>query len=230
MYYTSDSGATIITGFPFFSFSPNGIAYGNGTWVTVGNSGGPSNNIYYSQDSSNWYLASGDSFGGYGNKVAYANGKFIAVGNKGANVATIYSSTDGINWSSNATTATGELLSITYGPGVWITNDSTHVYISSDNGSTWGSVALDNSFNKIVYGDTTIAAANNGLFVSTDQGSSYLSISASYSNMKSIVYGNGVYVAVGMSNSSNVALRCSGYNTISYTLEPITNQANLVNG
>jgi hypothetical protein len=211
--------------------SVNGIAYGNGIWVAVGNTGSPSNNIAYSIDGSNWNTANGDSFGGYGNKVAYGNGNFIAVGYQGCNVATIYTSTDGINWSSNATTLTSELLSITYGPGVWITNSYNTIYISSDNGNTWGSIGTLLSIKKIIYADETVAATTSGIYYSADQGSSFGSISGSNLNSAtSIAYGNGVYIAVGTIGISNVIMKSSGVNTISYSLEPSAIQPRVRSG
>ena len=225
--YSLDSGTNWTFGDPTTLNTINGITYGNGVWVAVGNNGTSNNNIIYSYNASNWTTANGHAFGGYGNKVAYGNGIFMAVGSQGCNVATIITSSDGISWSSNSHISS-EIVSVTYGPGIWIISDvSTNVYISSNNGSNWSApITSPVHFRKITFGDTTIAAGSNGIYYSFDQGSSYGIISvANMSNFNSVVYANGIYVAIGkLTTGSNVLLRSSGVNTISYTLEPIAIQ------
>ena len=226
--YSLNSGTTWNVPLYYPNFNTiNGIAYGNGVWVAVGNNSTSNRNIIYSYDASYWQTANGDAFGGYGNKVAYGNGIFMAVGYQGCNVASIMTSPDGINWSSNSRISS-EIVSVTYGPGIWIISDvSTNVYISSNNGSNWSApITSPVHFRKITFGDTTIAAGSNGIYYSFDQGSSYGIISvANMSNFNSVVYANGIYVAIGkLTTGSNVLLRSSGVNTISYTLEPIAIQ------
>jgi len=81
------------------SNSWNGIAYGNGKYVAVGDSGYTA----YSTDGVNWTQKQIVNFTSL-NKIAFGNGKFVAVG-KGTEIGStntyygniIYSS-DGINW------------------------------------------------------------------------------------------------------------------------------------
>jgi hypothetical protein len=70
----------------------NAVAYGNGTFVVVGDSG----ILLSSPNGTNWTQESSPGFGANSiNSVAFGNGRFVAVVNDGS----IWSSADGTNWS-----------------------------------------------------------------------------------------------------------------------------------
>lgn len=77
------------------AFYPNGVCYGNGRLIVVGDSG----NVAYSTDGVNWIniKMKNGIFQGVTtlNNVCYENGKYILVGDDG----NIRYSTDGVNWS-----------------------------------------------------------------------------------------------------------------------------------
>ena len=90
--------------------SGNGVAYGNGVFVAVGQSGTfGTANIGYSLDGQNWFLASNANTnldpttglfnGGGGLGITFGNGIFVAVGESGTGGTTnIGYSADGQNW------------------------------------------------------------------------------------------------------------------------------------
>jgi hypothetical protein len=138
-----------------YEYPKPSIAYGNQTYVIVGQFG----QIYYSADGITW-TNSGVS-GGFGFKsVAYGNEKFVAVGN--GRVAT---STDGISWNLAADVFTGDIQNIVYGSGIfWTYNqqgDNTPIKYSTD-GIQWTSSTIPmTSINLITHANGVWAAAGN---------------------------------------------------------------------
>jgi len=146
------------------------IAYGNGTFVTVGGDG--SGGAATSTDGSAWVsrtittLASGtDSFIG----VAYSASTFVAISRSDESAV----STNGITWTAGGAlpTATGDWTAIEYGNGRFVAlANSGEVAVSTDNGATW--VAANSALKKAV------AQVGNNIW-------------------SNISYGQGLFVAVG---------------------------------
>ena len=87
------------------------IAYGNGTFVAVGDSG----TILTSPDGVTWTIrSSGTSNSLYG--VTYGNNTFVAVGYNGA----ILTSPDGVSWTTRFSGTSYGLYGITYGNGTFV--------------------------------------------------------------------------------------------------------------
>jgi hypothetical protein len=146
------------------------IAYGNGTFVTVGGDG--VGGAATSTDGNAWVsrtittLASGtDSFIG----VAHSGTTFVAISRSDESAV----SSNGITWTSggNLPTAVGDWTAIEYGNGRFVAlANSGEVAVSTDNGATW-------------------VASNAGLTSSVGQvGNNFWS---------NIAYGQGLFVAVG---------------------------------
>ncbi len=96
-----------------------GLAYGNGLYVAVTEtgslgSGANTGGIYTSPDGVNWSTAVATTGGLF--SVAFGNQGFIAVGWNGAS----YSSPDGVTWSGPTTIGPGTLTGIAYGDGVYV--------------------------------------------------------------------------------------------------------------
>lgn len=105
-----------------------GVAYGNGTWVTVGDLG----TILWTDSSLHW--AAGTYTSGPNtvrlNNVAYGAGKFVAVGESGV----IFTSTDGKSWTAQTSGVTTALRGIAYGTIKSITGSATRYLASGENG------------------------------------------------------------------------------------------------
>ncbi len=139
------------------------IAYGNGTFATVGNGFN-----FTSTDGANWTphaqpTAGSANFRG----LVYGNGKFVAVGD-----GVILYSSDGANWSyqtANINGNYGQLKGLTFGGGRFVAIDPDWgVILTSTDGANWS--YLPPSFrvkfiNSIAYG--------NGQFVGVGSGGVY---------------------------------------------------------
>lgn len=105
-----------------------GIAYGNGKFVVVSDTG--TSNAYYSTDGNTWNPCTGIS--GILYSVAYGNNRFVAVGEE-----TAFYSSDGISWT--AITTTDIFLGIAYGNGRFIAVGKV-VKALADGATTWTSI------------------------------------------------------------------------------------------
>lgn len=152
------------------SGSLNGVAYGNGTFVTVGDSyQHPSTLQYYgiltSTDASSWspvvISENANSF----SSVTFLNGMFFAVG--GPSQVMIWTSTDGKNWvdvTSGPFGTVGSISKVAYGNGKYLAYvmDEARGFITSTNGTDWSwSVPLGEGTGTYVTG----LAYGNGTFV-----------------------------------------------------------------
>lgn len=105
-----------------------GIAYGNGKFVVVSDTG--TGNAYYSTDGNTWNPCTGIS--GILNSVAYGNNRFVAVGE-----ATAFYSSNGISWT--AITTTDDFRGIAYGNGRFIAVGDA-VKALADGATAWTSI------------------------------------------------------------------------------------------
>ena len=128
----------------------NGVTYGNGTWVAVGDTG----TIISSTDAENWTARK--NTGNNLNDVTFGNNVFVAVGTSG----TIFRSTNGTSWSEIDITPSNDLKGIIYGKNLFVFVAESIIYYSSD-GTNWtsGQGETGGIKNHIDYG--------NGIFVVT---------------------------------------------------------------
>lgn len=183
----------------------NGVAYGSGVFVSVGDAG----SITTSTDGTTWTNRTSANVNiQYG--VAYGNGFFVSVGASGS----IQSSTDGITWTNRTTANNLTQFGVAYGNGVFVAvgaNNTVCSIQSSTDAITWtnrtGFVAPATS---ITYGNGIFVVAggnpatNTSLsFLATSaNGTSFTSQSLfSRGQMKSVTYGGGVYVTVGQAGA-----------------------------
>src|SRR5262245_58261158 len=89
----------------------NGVAYGSGTFVTVGGNG----TIMSSNDGHSWTPRESGVIMNL-NQVIYAEGSFVAVGEIGV----ILTSTNGVDWMNRSTSASLSLRGITFGQGRYL--------------------------------------------------------------------------------------------------------------
>jgi hypothetical protein len=204
------------------------VTYGNGLFVAVANNGTTSQQIMTSPDGVTWTARTSPNAQQW-MSVTYGNGKFVAVAQNGTTSTNVMTSINGTTWSAGSTAASaGAWTSVTYGNGYFVAvgnNDS----MRSTNGISWTTVSglsAAPTLAGVTYGNGLWVAVNNngganaGVFTIPDLTTTWTRIDinsgipGSYYN--SIVYANGMFVAVG--NIGNIVV--SGFN------DYITNQPN----
>lgn len=133
----------------------NGVAFGNGTFVSVGDIG----SILTSTNGTNWNVAAPK--GTTLNRVIYADGQFVAVGSSGA----ILTSPDGVNWTQQQTPTSASLLSIAYGNSLFAVGGAGGTLLVSSNALQWNlvSAGTTNDYNWIAFGDGTFTLPTSSL-------------------------------------------------------------------
>lgn len=128
-----------------------GAAYGNDTFIAIGQSGA----IRYSTDGSNWQAATSPA--GLGlttlRGATYGMGKFVAVGDDGF----IINSADGINWTTEQSSIPGltgtndDFRGVTFLNNIFFATGRQGLLMTSTNGSTWEleDTGPDNTFEEI---------------------------------------------------------------------------------
>jgi photosystem II stability/assembly factor-like uncharacterized protein len=185
----------------------NGVAYGNGMFVAVGNQfdGG----IYYSPDAVSWtqYDNADDN---YFNQVRFLNGQFIAVGAMGL----IATSTDGATWTDISFRVTSlPILSVAYGNNLFLAaaDDEfitlSHALYSSPDGVAWTELApLPNNerAHRVKFMDGLFYVFCLDSIYSSPDGTSWTTVvSVQNSNFNDFLHANNVYIALG-SNQSKI--------------------------
>ena len=181
------------------SYSLNGVTYGNGLYVAVGDSG----TILTSPaatgsllDGSIW--TSRPSYGSSLNGVTYGNGLFVAVGQSGE----IFTSPDGISWTQRNSGTSYHFYGVTYGNGLFVTVGYSGIVYTSPDGITWTSRSAGIStsgvdLNGVNYvNGVYITFGGSGLFTSQD-GTSWNF--KNFNGFYEASYGNNTFVAVGQS-------------------------------
>jgi len=179
----------------------NGLAYGKGLWVAVGESMNASSTIQYSSNASNWYpIATGGFDSGDINypsraiSVAYGSSLFVAVGQHTQSRSTIQYSSNASNWYPVVTGgfnySNGLPNKVVYGNGLWVavgSGDSIQSSIQySIDGSNWQlSKTFESQQNAIdiAYGNNIFVAAMD--ILTSNNANSYLQYSSDGSNWKS---------------------------------------------
>ena len=177
------------------------IAYGNDLFVAGGFYGPPF--IMTSPDGINWTIQSGLPGNWY--SIAFGNGVFVAVSFFNPGGPYVMSSPDGINWTARAA-GLGGWDDIAYGNGRFIAVRSYfNKAISSADGISWSYLPINIVF--IAYGnDIFVGISTDGQLFNSKDGTTWNSgeQSESISGWKSVVYGNGYFMAVGTSETAVV--------------------------
>jgi hypothetical protein len=193
---------------PIFANGINGIAYGAGVFVVVGDGG----LLSTSPTGTGSWTARTSSFGSDNILgVTFANGIFVAVGALGK-VAT---SSDGITWTQRTSNfGTDDIRTVAYGEGLFVAagqNAATNNHhITSPDGTTW--TARTNSFGsaavwKVVYGfgQFVFVGDSGNVETSSDGLTTTARTSGVTNNLLGLTVGRDLYVAVG-SNTGPVLL------------------------
>ena len=167
----------------------------NSLWIAIGSG------IWKSTDGKNWTRPSTGADNVYFvGDVTYLNGLWLAGHNSG-----MYWSSDGDTW----TAGTGQgnyngFNSFCYANDLWLAGGSTWVYWSTDGKDWHATVPFNASFGDVVYGNGLFVACSysQGVWWSTDgknwsRGSNTEGVTITAEKTRSLVYANGLFVAVG---------------------------------
>jgi len=163
-----------------------GVAFGGGTFIAVGESG----SIETSIDGAHWTVQnSGSSARLWG--ATYGNGTFVAAGIGG----TILSSSDAQHW--QAVSSTGvDYYAGAYGNGRFVLVGLGGT-ATSDDGSNWsGNYAFD-LFHGVAYGLGKFVAVGGTIQTSTDGSNWASSVFPNDIGLRDVAFGRGQFVAVG---------------------------------
>jgi len=182
----------------------HGAAFGNGTFVAVGDTGA----LYVSTgNGATWesvYTMIFDDF----QDVAFGNGVFAAVYGRYdrtewiSGVATAFADNTSA-WTTHEpgiTTQGDPLKAIAFGDGAFVCVGDNAVWRSLDNGVTWtgATVAGITGLSGIAYGNgrfVAVSAGDNAAIVSTDRGATW-TLHAGAPQVVGVAFGNGVFLAV----------------------------------
>jgi hypothetical protein len=179
-------------------------AYGNGTYVAVGDSG----TVLVSQDGTQWSvvrsLTSLISFRG----IVFGHGRFVAVGYYPAAKryeGIILNSLDGVTWNvSNIPAKSISLLAaVTYGKNLFVAvGESSHVLVSWD-GLSWFSRPTGNTYclSDVTYGNGTFVAvgySDRGTVFTSQDGLRWTARPPGIADsLYGVAYGKDIFIAVG---------------------------------
>jgi YVTN family beta-propeller protein len=156
------------------------IRYLNGLYIAVDNQG----RVVTSPDAVTWteHSIPGLTVNGALTAAAYGNGRYVVVGMNGI----IATSTDAVTWSASSSIATTRyFFDVQFLNGTFFAIGQGGMTYTSTDGITWSSRAV------IASNYNSTASAYDGSFAHTP------------AEFRSIAYGNGMYVIVGMNNSLN---------------------------
>lgn len=178
----------------------NHIAYGNNSFVAVGDSGYTTGMILTSTNGVTWISRS------IGNEpslcgVTYGGNQFVAVGTNG----TVLTSTNGITWIQQSSGTSQTLMDITYGNNLFVAvgaaYPSSSTIFTSPDGVTWSkpiSVAGVNFLGVTWGGSMFLAVGTSGTILTSPDGIIWTSQNSGTTwSLWDICFGNGKYVAVG---------------------------------
>ena len=180
----------------------NGIEYGNGIFVAVGEGG----TVLTSSDGGTWTLGNSKTYSDL-NSIIYDNDVFVAVGG-GYDFYIVLTSLDGITWTVRALGTGSGLNSIVYGNNTFIAVAGNDKTLSSTDGISWEvrdtGVTCESfgqtypcGLSKIIYANDMFVAINGKNIYTSLDGETWTNRHALTYNSNPfaiITYGNGVFV------------------------------------
>ncbi|WP_405079938.1 cadherin-like beta sandwich domain-containing protein [Paenibacillus chitinolyticus] len=169
----------------------NQVAFGNGKWVAVGNSG----TIMTSSDGLSWSkttIALSSAVG-----VTYAGNQWIVAGADGK----IATSPDAATWTVRTTVTSANLSAVAHNGTVWVIVGYNGVLLSSPDGIAWtprtsGTTA---NFYSVTYGGGLFAAVGSaGTIRTSPDGITWTTRSGGPDDLMGITYGAGQFLAGGL--------------------------------
>ena len=184
------------------------VAYGDGLWVAVAETGS-GNRVMTSPDGISWTgrtSAPDDEW----ESVAYGDGLWVAVADQGPGTR-VMTSEDGITWTARTPAAAFKnWRSVAYGNELWVAVAESGGVMTSPDGITWTArtAAANNDWWSVAYGNGLwVAVSRNGsgnkVMTSEDGITWTTQASAADNNWRSVAYGGGLWVAVADSGTGN---------------------------
>ena len=233
---TETAGTTWTSRTAATSNSWRSIAYGNGRFVAVSNTG-TGTRVMSSTDGVTWSTTSTGVPDGNFSDVTWDGTNFIAVTNSSQTSTTdrAITSTDGINWTSRSFPVARNMQAVTCSNSICVAvaNNGTagtagRAMSSADHGATWTArfPAADNSWFGVAYGNGTFVAVSNTVagtinnrVMTSANGTTWASRQAAEdNNWTDIAYGNGTFVAVASSGTNRVMTSTDGASWTSQTV------------
>lgn len=205
--YSSTDGITWTpsnTGSPLTGAYRN-VAYGGGKFVAITDT-----SVYaYSTDGVNWTVGTFPSASTYNSKLVYLDGQFMVFDS-----ANLYMSADGVTWTTTAVPSTsggGVWVSLSKTNGVYTTLIASGSYIlTSTDRVTWTrssvSVSSSRSWAYAASGSGITVIGGMYLGYTTDGISIKMCARLGTNTYTGVAYGNGVFVAVGGSSATSIAV------------------------
>jgi hypothetical protein len=197
------------------------VAYGNGVFVSVGESGF----IQTSTDGISWTRrTAANSNTIYG--ITYGSSEFVAVGGSGS----VQTSTDGITWTNRTSVGNTNIkFAVAYSAeqNLYVAVGFSGSITSSTNGITWtnrtsGTSAL---FDGIAYGNGTWVAAGNAVIRSSTNAITWTSrTSQSSVQQREITYSSEIGIFVSVGDNGNIQTSTDG---VTWTLRTSANTADI---
>jgi hypothetical protein len=188
-----DSGCTATTWVtatvPAGSYSWEGVTYGNGKFVVVGDNGA----VTTSTDGISWTTIITVSTINF-EDVDFGQGLFVAVGSGPA--ARIARSVDGVSWTTMTPPVSAGWNMVAYGNGTFLVTAGTN-YLTSPDGVSWTARTVSNSLSYIAYGGGRFVGTNDSgvASVSVDGGVTFVTSSIP-TNLRVPVYGKGLFALI----------------------------------
>ncbi|MCF7843913.1 FG-GAP-like repeat-containing protein [Candidatus Gracilibacteria bacterium] len=206
---SGNSGFTWSTSTSAVDNSWQSVAYGNGVFVAVAQSG-TNDRVMTSTDGTTWTSRTSSADNSW-SSVVYGNEKFVAVSYTGTDNRVMTSPT-GSAWSTSTTPVDNNWKSVTYGNGLFVAVSDSGTgdrVMTSPDGITWAtsSSAVDSNWKTVAYG--------NGIFVAlADSGSNQLMTSINgltwtarntpnANQWYSVTFGDNQFVAVSQDGANN---------------------------
>jgi len=186
-----------------------GMTYGNGTFVAVGSFA----SVHTSPDGINWTSRSipvpYDPVFYDLMAVIWANGVFVALMD---GKTEIFTSPDAVAWTERATGAEKPLAAIGYGSNSFVAVGVGGVIVASPDANVWtqSSSGSFTNFNAVAYGNNTFVTSNGRIALTSPDGAVWNTTplvsddSLTSYTIRDIVYGNGLFVAVGSADGKDV--------------------------
>ena len=192
-----------------------GVAYGNGTYVTVGGAAGAADlNVFTSSDGQTWTAQhstspSGASLG----DVARGASRFVAIGVK-LDSGHAYTSSDGTNWTQRSI-AGGSQVSFCHGLFLVPLGPGTNL-ISSD-GLTWSAqhTGITNMLGKATYSQGAFLARAGAYLAASADGTNWAQYPQPLPGTSTVASDGQRLVTVGNNTSPFVPMYASGYTYVS---------------
>ncbi|MBL0386542.1 cadherin-like beta sandwich domain-containing protein [Tumebacillus sp. ITR2] len=167
----------------------NGVSYGGGRWVAVGNGG----NVVTSTDGVSWSF---QTLTISPMAVAYAGGQWVIVGMAGK----IYTSSNGTTWTSRTSGVSNDLISVAHDGTRFVVVGAGGTILTSTNGVIWSKATVGAArFNGVTYaGGLFVAVGDGGVIATSPDGTAWTPRTSGTSQiLYAVSYAGGKYVSVG---------------------------------